>query len=324
MTVSLEYLQHCSGQTGYGVNVLEKVVRLGQVGGEMARHPFLGKVLALKGGTALNLCFGPPKRLSVDLDFNYIGHHERERMLADRPKVEAGVIELARRMGYRVQQSADAFAGRKFYLVYRSVMVQEDRIEVDLNYLFRVPLVATGFRSLWQPGDLECPRVHVAGLAEILIGKLMALLDRGAIRDVWDVANLPLPAIEVMQTHGFRAYFIALSAILEHPLPTYSKDRLRSFVTERRVTDHLVPMLVAGASFSADDLVDRAWDAIGGFFKLATHEVQYIDGVEHGDLRLKLLFGENQTEAERLANHPAILWKMDNVRRYRARTPRDG
>jgi hypothetical protein len=31
------------------------------------------------------------------------------------------MIELAQRAGYRVQQSADAFAGRKIYLHYRSV-----------------------------------------------------------------------------------------------------------------------------------------------------------------------------------------------------------
>jgi predicted nucleotidyltransferase component of viral defense system len=52
---------------------MEKVVRLGGLAGDIARHPFLGHVLALKGGTALNLCYGPPKRLSVDLDYNYIG-----------------------------------------------------------------------------------------------------------------------------------------------------------------------------------------------------------------------------------------------------------
>jgi len=60
----------------------------------------------------------------VDLDYNYIGHVERERMLQDRPLVEEAVAEVARRRGYAVQQSADAFAGRKLYLRYRSVLAQ--------------------------------------------------------------------------------------------------------------------------------------------------------------------------------------------------------
>ena len=71
MSVSLEYLQRCSVQTGYQMPPLEKIVRLGDIAGDVARHPLLGRVLTLKGGTALNLCLGPPKRLSVDLDFNY-------------------------------------------------------------------------------------------------------------------------------------------------------------------------------------------------------------------------------------------------------------
>jgi len=123
---------------------LEKVVRLGELASDMARHPFLGSVLVLKGGTALNLCFGLPKRLSVDLDYNYIGQAEREKMLADKPRVETAVLEIAQRQKYRIQQSADAFAGRKLYLIYRSVLGQEERIEVDLNFLFRMPLARNG------------------------------------------------------------------------------------------------------------------------------------------------------------------------------------
>ncbi len=143
MSVSLEYLQHCSAQTGFAIDPLEKVVRLGELAADIMRHPFLGRVLALKGGTALNLCLGPPQRLSVDLDFNYIGHLERDKMLADRPQVEKALVQLASRKSYRIQQSADAFAGRKIYLIYQSVTGHNDRVEVDLNFLFRMPVAGT-------------------------------------------------------------------------------------------------------------------------------------------------------------------------------------
>ena len=160
MNVSLEYLQRCSAQTGYAVLPLEKVIRLGEMAGDVARHPFLGNVLALKGGTGINLCFGPPKRLSVDLDYNYIGHVDREKMLFDRPRVEQAVTELAGRKGYRVQRSSDAFAGRKIYLLYRSVLGRGERIELDLNFLFRVPISGTEKGELWQCGDgTACPDV---------------------------------------------------------------------------------------------------------------------------------------------------------------------
>jgi hypothetical protein len=50
MNPSLEFLERCSGETGYQVSSLEKVVRLGEIAGDIARHPLLGEVLALKGG----------------------------------------------------------------------------------------------------------------------------------------------------------------------------------------------------------------------------------------------------------------------------------
>lgn len=100
MNVSLAYLQSCAEQSGYTLSSLEKVAHLGDLAGDISRHPFLGHVLALKGGTALNLCFGAPQRLSVDLDYNYFGPLDREQMIADRPRVEDAVIALAQRKGY--------------------------------------------------------------------------------------------------------------------------------------------------------------------------------------------------------------------------------
>lgn len=120
MSPSLEYLERCAADSGFAVATLEKVARLGEFAGDVGRHALLKEALVLKGGTALNLGYGASTRLSVDLDFNYIGAAERSAMLEDRPRVEQAVIELARRSGYRVQQSADAFAGRKIYLDYHS------------------------------------------------------------------------------------------------------------------------------------------------------------------------------------------------------------
>lgn len=317
MSPSLEYLERCAAETGFQVTPLEKVVRLGEMAADVARHPFLGSVLALKGGTALNLCFEAPRRLSVDLDFNYIGHVEREKMLEDRPRVEAAVADLARRRGYRVQQSADAFAGRKLYLRYRSTLGPEERIEVDLNYLFRVPLGETHMLPVWQPGELDRPRVRVVGITELLAGKLLALLDRGAARDAWDVANLPGPATKELKSSRFRARFIALSAILVHPLANYRRQRIESLVTERAVVEQLGPMLVADETPGAKYLVERAWAVVGPLLTLEANEKAYLAAVHAGVLRAELLFPDEPAEAARIASHPAILWKVENVRAHR-------
>jgi len=319
MSVSLEYFQRCSAQTGYAIGPLEKVVRLGEIAADIARHPFLGSVLALKGGTALNLCLDLPRRLSVDLDFNYIGHLERDKMLTDRPQVEEALVQLAGRKAYRIQKSADAFAGRKFYLIYRSVTGQNDRIEVDLNFLFRMPIAGTTTQKMWQPGELERPTVRIVSFQEILVGKLLAYLDRSAARDAWDLAYLPVQAQEVMTSERFRSWFIALSAILNHPLTTYTRDLIEKRITDRTVTEQLAPMLIGQvAPLQPSDLIERSWVVICPFMMLSNNEAKYIASIQHGELYPELLFADEPEEGKRMALHPAILWKLLNVRTHLA------
>jgi len=315
MRTSFEFLERTSSETGYQISPLEKVVLLGELAGDIDRHPLLGEVLVLKGGTALNLCFGAPGRLSVDLDFNYIGHGERERMLEDRPRVEKAVTELSRRQGYLVQHSADAFAGRKWYLSYTSVLGQADRIEVDLNYLFRLPIAKPETREMWQPGGLDRPRIRAVSLSELIVGKLLAFLDRGAVRDAWDIGRLPEIAGDELQSPVFRARFIAMSAILNQPLISFPLSRIKDRLTEISIAQELTPLLTSDDANHARAMIERAWQVIGPLLSLRKNERDYIAAISGGDLNLSLLFPQDKQEAKRLARHPALLWKMTNVRR---------
>jgi predicted nucleotidyltransferase component of viral defense system len=315
MSVSLDYLQRCGAQTGFQPATLEKVVRLGELAGDIARHPLLGKTLALKGGTPLNLAFGPPRRLSVDLDYNYVAKVDRDAMLADRPHVENALTVLAERQGYRVQPSADAFAGRTLHLHFSSAFGMGGVIQIDINYLHRLPLDDVEDRTLWQPGELDRPRVVVVSVQELLVGKLLALLDRGSPRDAWDVASLPGAVAEVASTPRLRQLFVALAATLDQPLATYTRQRLDAQLTERLVTAQLTPMLAVEGPPDARALADQAWELVAGLVTLSQGERDYFAAVEQGELRLELLFPDQPAEAARLAGSPALQWKLANVRR---------
>jgi hypothetical protein len=319
MNLSLEYLERCAAETGFVVSPLEKVARMGEMAADISRHPFLRNVLALKGGTALNLCFGAPSRLSVDLDFNYIGHPEREKMLEDRPRVEAAVEQLARRHGYVVQRSADAFAGRKIYLTFASTLGKRDRIEIDLNFLFRVPFAGTITRDIWQPGELDRPRVKVVGWDELAAGKMLALLDRGAVRDIWDVGRLPTLQGQAIESPSFRARFVALSATLEEPLPSYTMKHLQERVTDREIAQQLIPLLSTDEAPRAMDIVRKACQVMEPFLSLKPGERDYLAAIERGEIRTELVFPEDEKQARIFAEHPALQWKLLNVRQNLSR-----
>ena len=93
--ITEKHLKSEAAKNGYRPEILEKVLLLLGILEQITSVPYLRKRLALKGGTALNLfSFKNLPRLSVDIDFNYIGSHERDVMIAERKTVEEGIIAI--------------------------------------------------------------------------------------------------------------------------------------------------------------------------------------------------------------------------------------
>jgi predicted nucleotidyltransferase component of viral defense system len=317
MSVSRERLRDAAAHTGFRAEALEKVIRLGEMLEDVFHHPILGAALALKGGTALNLAFGPPPRLSVDLDFNYVASVEREVMLRDRPEVEWALERLALGRGYRVQRSRHDHAGRKLYLGYRNAGGSPDRIEVDLNFLFRLPLGKVETTHLWQPAGLDRPPARLVPAEELAAGKLCALLDRAEPRDLYDVIRLPSRLGDVWRSSRLRQVFVALAGILARPLFDYGRGRFDRVVDEV-VRTQLHPLLTAGDEPSAEGLRDEAWTAVAPLLDLSADEREYCAHLQAGDLRPGLLFPEGGDLADRVRRHPALLWKAENAGRHAA------
>ena len=307
-----EYIARLAGQTGYREETLEKVVRLLDLLADINRHPFLSRVLVLKGGTALSFGFGRPRRLSVDLDFNYIGALELSGMERDRPRVEEAVARIAGAQGYRIQWSREAHAGRKSFLSYTSARGGPDRIEVDLNFLHRQPLLTPVERALWSPEDETAVRVQMLSSEELYAGKACAMLDRMAPRDLFDMATLPEHAPDLYMSPIFRAVFIAVSGTLPHPVYSYSRDRIRA-VEANTVRGQLYPMLVQGEQPEPEILIERAWEVIEVLLRLTDTEREFVDRLQVGELRPGLLFPSRPDIAERAAHYPALLWKAQNA-----------
>lgn len=316
MNLSNDYLMGLAAETGFRPETLEKVVRLGRFAADVGRHPLLSRVLALKGGTALNLLFGSPARLSVDLDFNYIGQLDLVQMQEERPQVERAIEVIGRGQGYRVQRSRDAHAGRKVYLSYVSAAGTQDRIEVDLNFLFRIPLGEITWRSLWQPPGIEHPEIAVVPVEELFSGKLRATLDRAMPRDLFDTARLPGYAGRLWETTRLRRLHVALAATLPHPLYDYGRDRLDR-VTDRSIQEQLMPTLHVDQRPKARELKEEAWRVASRLVEVDEAEREYIERAHAGELRPELLFPDDRALTEQLRRHPALLWKIRNVKRHR-------
>ena len=154
------------------------------------------------------------------------------------------------------------------------------------------------------------------------MGKVLAFLDRIAVRDAWDLANLIDSAKEAMATAWFRSWFIALSAILTHPLGKYTRQRVEASIHEKAVTEQLTSMLMGDTKLRPENLVDQSWAAISHLMELTEPDAKYIAGIHRGELLTELLFPDRPEDARQAAAHPAILWKLVNVRDHLAKRKR--
>jgi len=309
-----EYLQRLAGETGFRPDTLEKILRLERLLGQVQHHPFLTGRLALKGGTALNLFFGGPvPRLSVDLDFNCIRSVERAEMLREKPEVERAVATIAEGDRYRLQWGREEHAGRKLYLRYRNGLGTEDHIEVDLNFLHRVPLVPPVERDGWTPDpDFPC-RTLVVGTEETLAGKVLALLDRGAPRDLYDVGGAAAGRW-AYDAALFRPLFVALSGVLDRPVTTYTIPH-RPTLRQAELDEQLTPVL------RLDERPDRAWlteaitPLVRGLVDLSDAEREYAERIQWGEFHPELVAGDYPDLLARVQQHPGLLWKVENGRK---------
>ena len=150
MRFSTSEILSTAGASGFNATVVEKALHLVHLLNVLNSHPSLRGKWVLKGGTALNLFVLRYPRLSVDIDLNYIGALGRERMLADRPKIEQAAEAVFSREGYTIRRVRSEHAGGKWRLSYASYLTQAGNLDVDLNFMFR--------RPLWEPVPLTLIR----------------------------------------------------------------------------------------------------------------------------------------------------------------------
>lgn len=188
LTISKNDLQTKAKSNGYRPEILEKVLRLLDLLEQINNVPYLQERLTLKGGTAINLfCSDNIPRLSVDLDFNYIGSADLGTMQKDRIKIETIIFDICHRLKYTIHRNARAHAGGKAVLIYQSILGNKGRLEIDFNYLFRIPLwnVNTKSATAW----LNATQTSILDQHELAAGKLHALLGRTASRDLFIAIN---------------------------------------------------------------------------------------------------------------------------------------
>jgi predicted nucleotidyltransferase component of viral defense system len=318
---TLDQLQRAAAETGFPADGLEKVLNLLGLLDGFRSHPYLRSRLARKGGTALNLFEFDVPRLSVDIDLNYIGAADRETMLAERPEVERAIEAVCGRQDRTVKRVPAEHAGGKWRLGYLRAAGGSGTLELDLNFVLRVPLWPVQVRASRVLAGESAHAVPVLDVHELIGGKLAALFGRSAARDVFDAHGLL--GRQDLDPDRLRLAFVAYGAMNRRDWRSVSVNEVGLDTTDAERM--LLPLLRAGVGPRRDEatawasrLTSETRERLAAVLPFRANEREFLDGLlDHGEVRPGLLT-DDEPLRQRLAAHPGLLWKAQNVRAHRS------
>jgi predicted nucleotidyltransferase component of viral defense system len=312
--------------TDFRAEVLEKVIRLMEVLDTLRSHPFLRDRIVLKGGTALNLFVLNVPRLSVDIDLNYIGAAERVTMLAERPKIEQAVQAVCGRLGIQVKRMPSEHAGGKWRLSYTGASQRSSTLELDLNFLQRIPLWPPVAKDSCTIGSYFVTDVPMLDLHELAAGKLRALFSRNASRDMYDTRELL--QLDDLDISRLRLGFVVYGGASRRDWRTLSPLDIKGDLEE--VQNSLIPMMrsvlaptSAELTSWTEGLVNECRDLVSLVLPLEPHEHEFLRYLnDEGKIAPDLLTDDSDLQSI-IQNHPSLKWKALNVRKHFGLTLKD-
>ena len=300
--------------TGFRADATEKVIRLLTMLNAVNADPWLRTRVCLHGGTAINLFALDAPRLSVDIDLNYIGHADRDAMMSERDDTEQAIIDAGQQAGFAVVPGKPEHSGRKFLLHYQGSH-GPDHVKVDLDYLNRSPLLPAEPKAvhLSSGGDVTFP---VSSDIELFAGKTKALIERVAVRDLYDIAQISrrLPALYVASDEVLlrrvMLYYLSMSAPFPRPLRVADRFAGR----KHEVTATLHPMLLMGDEPTLVDLIDTAETYLAEVSQPHDdHEAEYLHRAARADFAPECLFRDYPGALAAARADPQATWKMQNL-----------
>lgn len=318
MRFGAEELQETSATLGFRPDSLEKVFRLLSLLEALRSNAFLRPRVALKGGTALNLFLFDVPRLSVDIDLNYVGSGARDTMLADKPKVEQAIGAVCAREGLTVKRTPSEHAGGKWRLSFLNAAGSSDKLEVDLNFMLRVPLWPVATLDSKPVGPAVAREIAVVDRHELAAGKLAALVARNASRDIFDAREL-LRRTD-LDRDKLRLAFVVYGGLNRKDWRTVRIEDVAAEPAELK--RELVPMLRAEVRPEdadvvpwAEALVRETRALMNAVLPLEAHELEFVERLNGaGDIAPELLTADPAMQAT-IWEQPGLKWKAMNVKK---------
>lgn len=292
-------------------DTMEKVLRLADILGYLNTNPLTKDVLALKGGTAINLTVFSLPRLSVDIDLDYSMIQTREEMLESRMQITEAIATYMATQGYvqslrsRLRYSLDSFV-----FEYQNHGGMKDNIKIEINYSLRAHILPLERREITESVIPQYATILSVAPMEVFAGKMNALMSRAAARDLYDTYNMIHYGLFAETEFGMlRKAVVFYTAISQDEIPTsYNFGRIDG-ITMRRIKTELLPVIRKGEFVDLADMKKDVRQFLETLLVLTDDERNFLNLFSEKEYCPELLFGDVDI-LRRINLHPMVQWKM--------------
>ncbi|HML38586.1 MAG TPA: nucleotidyl transferase AbiEii/AbiGii toxin family protein [Bacillota bacterium] len=297
-------------ELGFVRDTYEKVCRLTEILKFFENDDLLGRSLALKGGTAINLTIFNLPRLSVDIDLDFSENVPLDEMMALRSKISDQIEKYMIANDYSLSlKSKQYHALDSFVFEYSNAAGMNDNIKIEINYMLRCHILQIEqrrFKSAWESAGVSVLSVVPI---EIFSSKIVALLNRTAPRDIYDIYNLvKFGLFDESEEILMRKCVVYYSAIAsEHPPSEFKLSNIGQ-ATQNQIKRDLYPVLRSKERFDLQAAQTQVKTWLEALLNLEDNEWEFLNAFRIKEYHPELLF-ESDEILERVKNHPMALWK---------------
>lgn len=314
-------------ETGYKAYAIEKMIMLFDILQEIERDEFLRERLAITGGTALNAFHLNLNRLSVDIDLQCIGAVDEGSAQAERADIDGMLERILNDQGHEILKPKIREGGTSWKTNFDSSLGGISGLRVDLGHVARMSL----FGETRVPSRMLCGVRAVDILtfsrADVVVGKLAALIQRNRARDLYDAVNIAKFKDDLNMDYIRPAVIASVAASPggwqdrglgdpgDHP-HDFCQSLMTCLPTNYFLNSppgNFHNNIDATAAWY-DNSIRICQEAFGDLLVLTPQERKFVDGVQkHGKANSSLL-GAPSDLCARIADWPLLAWKCQKVR----------
>jgi len=301
-------------ELGFVRDTFEKVCRLADVLKFFENDDILSRCLALKGGTAINLTIFNLPRLSVDIDLDFSEKISRDEMLEKRPLITERISKYMSANGYILSsKSKQHHALDSFVFEYQNAGGMKDNIKIELNYMIRCHILPITRRKVNLPWLSEELSVLSVAQMEIFASKIVALLNRTAPRDLYDIHNLlELGLFDESEQAMLKKCVVFYSCIGSETVHKEFTFESIDKMPQNKIRTDLLPVLRFGAYFDLKPAREKVTDYLRGLLVLTPQETEFIELFGKGEYKPELIFEGDMLN--NVSDHPMAIWKCNKTK----------